>query len=68
MNMPDRERNETDWKRLDAMSDEEAEANARSDPDNPPMTAEQFATAKRRTRAEVAARAALPKRLPGQFT
>lgn len=26
----------TDWKRIDAMTDEEAEANALADPDNPP--------------------------------
>ena len=28
----------TDWARLDAMTEEEIEANALSDPDNPPLT------------------------------
>lgn len=42
-NLPD----ETDWARIDAMTDEEAEANALSDPDNPPMTDEQLRSAKR---------------------
>jgi hypothetical protein len=32
----------TDWARLDAMTDEEIEANALSDPDNPPLTEEQL--------------------------
>jgi hypothetical protein len=32
-----------DWARLDAMTDEEIEAAARSDPDNPPLTEEQLA-------------------------
>jgi putative transcriptional regulator len=32
-----------DWARLDAMTDEEIEAAARSDPDNPPLTDEQLA-------------------------
>jgi putative transcriptional regulator len=31
-----------DWSRLDAMTDEEIEAAARSDPDNPPSTPEQL--------------------------
>jgi putative transcriptional regulator len=31
----------TDWARLDAMTEEEIEANALSDPDNPPMTDEE---------------------------
>ncbi len=31
-----------DWARLDAMTDEEIEAAALSDPDNPPMTAEEI--------------------------
>jgi putative transcriptional regulator len=30
----------TDWARVDAMTDEEVEANALSDPDNPPWTTE----------------------------
>lgn len=33
----------TDWRRVAAMSDEEIEANAASDPENPPLTAEQLA-------------------------
>jgi putative transcriptional regulator len=37
-NLPDG----TDWERIAAMTDEEAEANALSDPDNPPMTEEQL--------------------------
>jgi putative transcriptional regulator len=32
----------SDWARIDAMTDEEALANALSDPDNPPTTQEQF--------------------------
>jgi putative transcriptional regulator len=31
-----------DWSQFDAITDEEAEANALSDPDNPPTTNEQF--------------------------
>lgn len=33
----------TNWARFDAMTEAEVEANALSDPDNPPMTAEQLA-------------------------
>lgn len=33
----------TDWARLRAMSEEEIDAGAESDPDNPPLTAEDFA-------------------------
>jgi putative transcriptional regulator len=33
----------TDWARLAAMTEEEIEANALSDPDNPPLTEEQLA-------------------------
>lgn len=33
----------TDWARLEAMTDEEIEANALADPDNPPITAEELA-------------------------
>ena len=33
----------TDWARLAAMTEEEIEANALSDPDNPPMTPEELA-------------------------
>jgi hypothetical protein len=32
-----------DWAKLDAMTDEEIEAAALSDPDNPPLTDEDFA-------------------------
>jgi putative transcriptional regulator len=42
-NLPD----ETDWARIDAMTDEEAEANALSDPDNQPMTEEQLRSMRR---------------------
>ena len=38
---------ETDWARIDALTDEEAEANALSDPDNPPMTEDQLRSARR---------------------
>lgn len=37
----------TDWARLDAMTDEEIEANALSDPDNPPLTAEELSHMRR---------------------
>ena len=33
----------TNWARLEAMTEEEIEANALADPDNPPMTAEELA-------------------------
>jgi hypothetical protein len=33
----------TDWARLASMTEEEIEANALSDPDNPPMTEEELA-------------------------
>jgi hypothetical protein len=33
----------SDWARVDAMTEEEIEANALSDPDNPPITDEQWA-------------------------
>jgi len=39
--------NDFDWSRFDAMTDEEAEANALFDPDNPPMTEEQLANSRR---------------------
>jgi uncharacterized protein (DUF4415 family) len=35
----------TDWARLDAMTEEEIEANAASDPDNPPWTEEELRNA-----------------------
>jgi putative transcriptional regulator len=34
---------EVDWAALDAMTDEEVEAAALADPDNPPLTEEQLA-------------------------
>lgn len=37
----------TDWARLDAMSEEEIEANALSDPDNPPLTDEELSRMRR---------------------
>jgi putative transcriptional regulator len=37
----------TDYARVAAMTEEEAEANARSDPDNPPMTDEELARFRR---------------------
>ena len=37
----------TDWARLEAMTEEEIEANALSDPDNPPLTAEELARMRR---------------------
>ncbi|WP_428559485.1 MAG: BrnA antitoxin family protein [Solidesulfovibrio sp. DCME] len=38
---------QTDWKRVDAMTDEELTANALSDPDNPPLPDDFFEKAKR---------------------
>lgn len=35
---------DTDWARLAAMTEAEVEANARDDPDNPPLTATELAT------------------------
>lgn len=37
----------TDWERIRNMTEEEIEANALSDPDNPPLTEEEFATSRR---------------------
>jgi putative transcriptional regulator len=34
--------NHTDWARVDAMTEDEIEANALSDPDNPPITSERL--------------------------
>lgn len=56
MPLTDREP-ETDWSRLDAMSDEKAEANALSDPDNLPLTDEQIRSAPRMPRVKVIRRA-----------
>ncbi|SSC64952.1 helix-turn-helix domain-containing protein [Ciceribacter selenitireducens] len=47
----------SDWSRLDAMSDAEAEANALSDPDNPPLTADQLRAASRMPQVKVIRRA-----------
>lgn len=33
----------TDWRRVEAMTEEEIEANALADPDNPPLTADELA-------------------------
>jgi hypothetical protein len=47
-----------DWAKIDAMTDEEIEAAARADPDNPPLTDEQLARMRRvihRTRKKSAA-------------
>lgn len=57
MTMPNRKSDQTDWAYLAAMTDEEAEANALADPDNPPMTEEQFRTAPRMPRVKVIRRA-----------
>lgn len=37
----------SDWTRVDAMTDEEAHQNALDDPDNPPLTAERLAKMRR---------------------
>jgi len=46
-------RGDTDWARLDAMSDEEVLAAARSDPDAQPLTSEQLAKMRRVSRVKV---------------
>jgi uncharacterized protein (DUF4415 family) len=46
-NLP--EDTETDWERVKAMTEEEIEEGARSDPDNPPLDDEFFRTARRIT-------------------
>jgi hypothetical protein len=40
---------QVDWAKIDAMTDEEIEAAARSDPDNPPLTNEELAQMRRVT-------------------
>jgi len=45
-------RGDTDWARLDAMTDEEVVAAARSDPDAQPLTAEQLAKMRRVSRVK----------------
>ena len=42
----ERPRGRTDWARFDRMTDEEAEAAALADPDNPPLTDEWLSKAK----------------------
>ena len=51
--MPDR----TDWKRLAELSDEAAEAGARSDPENPPLDDTALSSMKRMPRVAVIRRA-----------
>lgn len=46
-------RGRTDWTRLDAMTDKEVMAAARSDPDAQPLTPEQFAKMRRVSRVKV---------------
>jgi len=55
--MQDGKTPQSDWARVDAMTDEEAEANALADPDNPPMTAEQLRAAPRMPQVKVIRRA-----------
>lgn len=43
--LADRRQGRTDWSRVDAMTEEEIEANAVTDPDNPPWTDEQLRAA-----------------------
>jgi putative transcriptional regulator len=45
-------RGDTDWARLDALTDEEAVAAATSDPDAPPLTPEQLAKMRRVSRVK----------------
>jgi len=46
-------RGDTDWTRLEAMSDEEVVAAALSDPDAQPLTSEQLAKMRRVSRVKV---------------
>lgn len=46
-------RGKTDWARLDAMTDDEVLAAARSDPDTQPLTPEQLAKMRRVSRVKV---------------
>ncbi len=55
--MQDGKTPQSDWARFDAMTDEEAEANALADPDNPPMTAEQLSAARRTPQVKIIRRA-----------
>lgn len=53
----------TDWKRVDAMTEEEIERNAQSDPDAQPMTDEEWERAPRVTLAELGIALPRPKKL-----
>lgn len=55
--MQDGKTTQSDWARVDAMTDEEAEANALADPDNPPMTSEQLRAVPRMPQVKVIRRA-----------
>lgn len=55
--MQDGKTQQTDWSRLDSMTDEEAEANALADPENPPLTREQLRASPRMPRVKVIRRA-----------
>lgn len=55
--MPTDKEQTSDWARFDAMTDEVAEANALSDPDNLPMTVQQLRTAARMPQIKVIRRA-----------
>jgi putative transcriptional regulator len=55
--MQDGKMSQTDWTRLDAITDEQAEANALADPDNPPMAEEQLRSAPRMPQVKVIRRA-----------
>lgn len=55
--MPTKKTDGTDWAYLATMTDEEAEANALADPDNPPMTEEQLRAARRMPQVKVIRRA-----------
>jgi putative transcriptional regulator len=57
MKMPNSKIDQTDWAYLAGMTDEEAEANALSDPDNPPLTSEQLQAAPRMPQVKVIRRA-----------
>jgi putative transcriptional regulator len=57
MTMQDGKTQQTDWSHLDAMTDEEAYANALADPDNPPLTQEQLRAAPRMPRVKIIRRA-----------
>lgn len=44
--LENRRKGQTDWERIDAMTEEEIEENARSDPDNPLWTEEELERAR----------------------